>query len=136
MGYYIDLLFDKSKNASSKESIINEFCQHGLLPTHPFDLMCLSKEGKFCFTLSVYDKREDPKLGCFKAECRFSWGTKFDIYQKSFEFLFDISKKMNFVIYDGQRKVYFDETNIKLANSLFKDTQNVIIGMLGSVKDE
>lgn len=136
MGYYIDLLFDKSKNASSKEGIINEFCKLGLLQTHTFDLMCLSKEGKFCFTLSVYDKRVDAKLGCFKAECRFSWATKSDIYQNSLEFLFDISRKMNFVIYDGQRKVYFDETNIKLASLIFKRTQSVITGMLGTVKDE
>lgn len=136
MGYYVDLYFDKSKNYSTRESIIAEFCQHGLTPSNTFDLVYKTAEEGFCYALSVYDKREDPESGCFIAELRFSWGTGSDVFQKSIENLFLFSKDMDFIIYDGQRNVYFDETNIKLAGSIFKGTQSVILGMLGTVNDK
>lgn len=135
MGYYIDLYFDESLNASSKESILNKFCRHGLTPSHTFDLVRRTADGSFCFALSVYDKRDNPKIGCYKAELRFSWATESDIYQESLDFLFDLSKKMNFEIFDGQHNVCFDDTNIKLASLIFKGTQSVVTGMLGTAND-
>ena len=136
MGYYIDLYFDKSVNASSKESIINEFCRFGLARTHPFDLEYRTADGKFCFALSVYDKREDEKYGFFIAEIRFSWATDPDLYQKSIEFLYEISEKMHFIINDGTHNILYDEKNLKSTSSKFKGTQKAILGLLGTVKKE
>lgn len=135
MGYYITLNFNKSKNAFSRESIIEEFCMYGLTKNYPFDLEYRTDEDGF-FALSVYNKRDDKEIGCYIGEIRFSWGTDSVKYQKAIEFLFEISKIMNFIIYDGTHNVYFDETNIKYAGLIFNKTRNVISGLIGKVKKE
>jgi hypothetical protein len=136
MGYYITLNFDESKNAYSKESIIEDFCQYGLIKSSPFDLEYRTDDGGFFFALSVYDKRDDKKIGHYIGEIRFSWGTDFVKYQKAIEFLFEISKSMNYIIHDGTHNVYFDETNIINAGLIFSKTRNVITGLIGTVKKE
>jgi hypothetical protein len=134
MGYYINLNFNVSKNAFSKESIIDEFCHYGLEKSHPFDLMYWTEKEGFFFTLSVYDKRDDKEIGHYVGGVRFSWGTDSAKYQKAIEFLFEISKSMNFIIHDGTHNVNFDETNIKYASLIFGKTWNVISGLIGTVK--
>lgn len=135
MGYYIDLLFDKSRNIETKENIIEEFCQYGLNKSEIYDMNYYTEEDGFCFNLSVYDKR-DKKEGIFIAELRFSWGTNPYVYQKSIKFLYSISKKMNFEIYDGQCGIYFDEYHINDAAIYFQGGSLPILNMLGSTKQK